>query len=281
MLIFTKTKSIKKHLANYHTKDIKISFVPTMGGIHNGHIKLIDVAQSCTDITVVSIFVNPTQFAANEDFDKYYRDIKSDKDFLSKKAVDILFLPSVEQIYPNGEQNNYEIGELGKILCAKSRPTHFQGVAQVVSIMFDIIKPNIAIFGEKDYQQLQLIKQLVKKQKKDIEIKSVATQRDSDGLAISTRNKYLKPRQKKIANQFNYAIRIAKFKYQQGCDLDTIITETKIYLNKYFVCEYFEILDANNLKQISNKTIDIVIISAVKLDNIRLIDNIIFRRLDV
>jgi len=280
MLIFNNTQLIKKHLIECRKKDIKISFVATMGGLHQGHMQLVDKAKSCSDIVVVSIFVNPTQFLANEDFDKYYRNPKADEKFLSKKQVDILFLPTIDQIYTKEQYNDYEIGSLGKILCAKSRPSHFQGVVQVMSIMFDIIQPDIAIFGEKDYQQLQIISQLVKTQKRNIEIISVAIIRDSKGLAISTRNKYLNSNERKIANNFNYAIQNAKASYEKGLDLNYIISEAKIYLNKYFDCEYFEILDAKNLAQISNKTVNIIIISAIKLGQNRLIDNIIFKRLN-
>lgn len=277
MIVCKTTKAIKKYLKDCRKKDVKISFVATMGGLHSGHIKLIDKAKSLSDIVVVSVFVNPTQFLANEDFDTYHRDYEADQKILAKHKVDALFLPTIAEVYQNEIKSEYKIGRLEHILCGKSRPGHFKGVVRVLKIMFDILKPDIAIFGEKDYQQLTIIKKFVKDENINVKIVSVKTKREKNGLAISTRNKYLDAEKMLLAPKFYLVMKKAKADYQNGVKLDTIINKAKKSLNVYFDCEYFAILDAHNLEKISNKTINVIILSAVKLGKNRLIDNIVFR----
>lgn len=258
-----------------------IALVPTMGGLHQGHLQLIDEAKSHADVVVASIFVNPTQFAPHEDLDKYPHSPEADKKGLMDRGADVLFLPSVEEIYPENQTSDYEVGEIAELLCGKSRPIHFKGVAQVVSRFFDIVEPDVAVFGEKDYQQLQIIKQLVERQKRKINIASIGIVRENDGLAMSTRNKYLSASERMLAPNFNQALRQAKLNYESDMVLDQVISRAKEYLGKPFELDYFEMLDANTLTQITTSSADVIIVSAVKLGATRLIDNIVFRRSNV
>ena len=191
MEIFKTQKDLELYLDNLRLDGKKIALVPTMGGLHDGHLSLVDKAKSLSEIVVVSIFVNPTQFARGEDFDDYPNTFEADKLLLESKNVDALFLPSKEEIYPHGTASDYKVGAIGKILCGAFRPTHFDGVAQVVKRFFEIVKPNLAVFGEKDFQQLLIIKTLVKNLSLNLKIESIPTQREDDGLAMSTRNQYL------------------------------------------------------------------------------------------
>jgi len=258
-----------------------IALVPTMGGLHQGHLQLIDEAKSHADVVVASIFVNPTQFAPHEDLDKYPHSPEADKKGLMDRGADVLFLPSVQEIYPENQTSDYEVGEIAELLCGKSRLIHFKGVAQVVSRFFDIVEPDVAVFGEKDYQQLQIIKQLVERQKRKINIASIGIVRENDGLAMSTRNKYLSASERILAPNFNQALRQAKLNYESDMVLDQVISRAKEYLGKPFELDYFEMLDANTLTQITTSSADVIIVSAVKLGATRLIDNIVFRRLNV
>ena len=281
MLIVETIDALQSHLNKCRDQGKTIALVPTMGGLHAGHLQLIDKAKLLADVVVASIFVNPTQFSPHEDLDKYPHSPEADQQGLLDRGVDVLFLPSVEQIYPNNQTSGYEVGEVGQILCGKSRPTHFNGVAQVVARFFDIVGPNIAVFGEKDYQQLLIIKKLVERQKRKINIASIGIVREDDGLAMSTRNKYLTINERALAPSFNQTLLRSKLNYESGMELDAIAHEAKQSLKQAFELDYFEILDANTLTQITPSSIDVIIVSAVKLGLTRLIDNIVFRGLNV
>ena len=281
MRIIETIGALQEHLQQCRDQGKIIALVPTMGGLHQGHLQLIDEAKSRADVVVASIFVNPTQFTPREDLDKYPHSPEADKKGLMDRGVDVLFLPSVEQIYPENQTSGYEVGEMATLLCGKSRPIHFNGVAQVVSRFFDIVEPDVAVFGEKDYQQLQIIKQLVERQKRKINIASIEIVRENDGLAMSTRNKYLSASERALAPSFNQVLHQAKSNYEGGMALDEIISRAKESLGRPFELDYFEILDANTLTQITTSCIDVIIVSAVKLGATRLIDNIVFRRSNV
>ena len=281
MKIFEKKKDLELFLDALREKGNAVAFVPTMGGLHHGHLSLVDKAKELAQIVVVSIFVNPTQFARGEDFDDYPNTYKADKLLLESKNVDALFLPSKEEIYPHGTKSDYQVGDIGQILCGAFRPTHFDGVAQVVKRFFEIVKPNFAVFGEKDYQQLQIIKSLVKDLNLSINIQSMPTQREQDGLAMSTRNQYLSDNNREIAPLFYSALRVAKNEILEGKTISETIKDTKNKLSKSFEVEYLEVLDANNLTQIETKTSEIIIISAIRFGGTRLIDNLKFRRNNV
>ena len=281
MKIFEKKKDLELLLDALREKGNDIAFVPTMGGLHVGHLSLVDKAKELAQIVVVSIFVNPTQFARGEDFDDYPNTFEADKLLLESKNVDVLFLPSKEEIYPHGTKSDYQVGAIGQILCGAFRPTHFDGVAQVVKRFFEIVEPNFAVFGEKDYQQLQIIKSLVKNLNLSINIQSMPTQREQDGLAMSTRNQYLSDSNREIAPLFYSALKDAKNEILEGKTISDAIKDTKNKLSKSFEVEYLEVLDANNLTQIETKTSEIIIISAIRFGGTRLIDNLIFRRKNV
>ncbi len=255
-----------------------IAFVPTMGGLHQGHLSLVDIAKKKADIVVVSIFVNPTQFGKNEDFDKYPNTLANDKYLLEERGVNVIFTPSINEIYPKGYQTNVEVSEIANLLCGASRPGHFQGVVQVVKRLFEIVKPNVAVFGEKDYQQLMIIKDMVERYQMDIAIISAPIVREADGLAMSTRNQYLSKQERQIAPRVYQTLQQMKKSIQLSESITTVATQAKHNLRQDFKLDYLEILDANTLKQITDNTTNIAVLCAVFLGSTRLIDNIVFAK---
>jgi len=281
MHIFEQIGPLEEYLNSCHEDDLSIALVPTMGGLHDGHLKLIDKAKECSDMVVVSVFVNPTQFAENEDFEAYPKTLSEDKKLLETIKVDAMFFPLDNEIYPDDSTQDYDVGEMGKILCGISRPIHFNGVAQVVARLFDIVRPDYAVFGEKDYQQLLIINSLVERQAIKTTIVSVPTVRDEDGLAISTRNNYLSSEDRIKAPLFYQQLIATKAAIQSGADISEATEQAVDVLSNIFDVEYVEVLNANNLTEITTSSSEIIIISAVRLGETRLIDNIIFRRSDV
>ena len=281
MQIFKKQKDLHLFLESEREKNNNIALVPTMGGLHDGHLSLVGRAKDLAKIVVVSIFVNPTQFARGEDFDDYPNTFENDKLLLKSKNIDVLFIPSKEEIYPHGTESDYKVGAIGQILCGAFRPSHFDGVAQVVKRFFEIVKPNYAVFGEKDFQQLLIIKSLVKNLHLDIKIESMSTQREHDGLAMSTRNQYLSDIDREKAPKFYSVLESIRDSIQGGQAISEVREAGINSLSKSFEVEYLEVLNANNLKQIETKTSEIIIISAIRVSGTRLIDNLIFRRNNV
>jgi pantoate--beta-alanine ligase len=281
MHIFEQIDPLEEYLNSCREDGQSIALVPTMGGLHEGHLKLIDKAKECSDMVVVSVFVNPTQFAENEDFEAYPKTLSEDKKLLETIKVDAMFFPLDNEIYPDDSTQDYDVGEMGKILCGISRPIHFNGVAQVVARLFGIIKPDYAVFGEKDYQQLLIINSLVERQAIKTTIVSVPTVRDEDGLAISTRNNYLSFEDRIKAPLFYQQLIATKAAIQSGADISEATEQAVDVLSNIFDVEYVEVLNANNLTEITTSSSEIIIISAVKLGETRLIDNIVFRRSDV
>ena len=281
MEIFKTQKDLELYLNSLRLDGKKIALVPTMGGLHDGHLSLVDKAKSLSEIVVVSIFVNPTQFARGEDFDDYPNTFEADKLLLESKNVDALFLPSKEEIYPHGTVSDYKVGAIGQILCGAFRPTHFDGVAQVVKRFFEIVKPDLAVFGEKDFQQLLIIKTLVSNLSLNLKIESIPTQREDDGLAMSTRNQYLSDLDRERAPHFYSVLCDARDSILRGNSFPEAKKDAIKTLGKSFEVEYLEVLDANNLTQIETKTTEIIIISAIRFGGTRLIDNLVFRRTNV
>jgi len=281
MHIFEQIGPLEEYLKSCREDGRSIALVPTMGGLHEGHLKLIEKAKECSDVVMVSVFVNPTQFAENEDFEAYPKTLSVDKTLLEAAKVDAMFIPLDNEIYPDGSSNDYDVGEMGKILCGISRPIHFNGVAQVVARLFDIAKPDYAVFGEKDYQQLLIIKSLVERQDIETTIVSVPTARESDGLATSTRNSYLRSEDRAKAPLFYQQLVDTKAAIQSGANISSATEQAADALSAVFDVEYVEVLNANNLTQITTSSSEIIIISAVRLGETRLIDNIVFRRPDV
>ncbi|WP_190600756.1 pantoate--beta-alanine ligase [Candidatus Vesicomyidisocius sp. SY067_SCS001] len=264
---------------DWHEQEKTIAFIPTMGGLHQGHLSLIDIAKQKADKVVVSIFVNPAQFDKNEDLDRYPRSLNADLIELEEN-VDSVFIPDVKQIYPNGISKHIDVGMIGRILCGKTRPHFFNGMIQVVEILFEIVRPNVAIFGQKDYQQLLVIKQMVKNLSLDICIESGEIIRERSGLAMSTRNQYLSDNDVKIAANLYRILTYVKNEVLQNKKIDVLKKMAEFDLKQHFKLDYLEVLDANTLKQITDNTCQIIILSAVFLGSVRLIDNIIFLKRD-
>jgi len=281
MHIFEQIGPLEEYLNSCRVDGQSIALVPTMGGLHEGHLKLIDKAKEYSDMVVVSVFVNPTQFAESEDFEAYPKTLSKDKKLLEAIKVDAMFTPFDNEIYPDGSSQEYDVGEMGKILCGISRPMHFNGVAQIVARLFDIVKPDYAVFGKKDYQQLLIINSLIERQAIKTTIVSVPTMRESDGLAMSTRNNYLSPEDRVNAPLFYQQLVDTKAAIQSGTDILSATEQAVDALSNIFDVEYVEVLNANNLTEITTSSREIIIISAVRLSETRLIDNIVLRRSNV
>ena len=258
-----------------------LGFIPTMGALHDGHISLIKAAREECKTVVVSIFVNPLQFAPNEDFKKYPRSLENDLKICKENKVDYVFAPDEKEIYPDDNSKKELIEppkELTEILCGKTRIGHFQGVATVIKKLFDIIQPDYAYFGEKDLQQLYIIKWLVKKYNSPIFIRLCPTVRESSGLAFSSRNQYLTPEQKKVAANIYESLKSAKYNIRIGIfTVSKAILESLVYLSQFseIKVEYFEARDKDTLaKTDEGKRKGFYYFIAAKVGNVRLIDNL-------
>ena len=255
----------------------RVALVPTMGNLHDGHMKLVDEAKARADVVVVSIFVNPMQFDRPEDLARYPRTLQEDCEKLNKRKVDLVFAPSVKEIYPNGtETHTYvDVPGLSTMLEGASRPGHFRGVSTIVSKLFNLVQPDIACFGEKDFQQLALIRKMVADMGFDIEIVGVPIMRAKDGLALSSRNGYLTAEQRKIAPGLYKGLSSIADKLQAGeRDLDEIIIIAGQELNeKGFRADDIQIRDADTLLEVSENSKRAVILVAAWLGDARLIDN--------
>ncbi len=259
----------------------RIGFVPTMGFFHEGHLELMRVAKKHSDIVVVSIFVNPIQFGPSEDYNRYPKDIEGDKKKAEQVGVDILFIPRVEDMYPEGFQTKVCVERLTQHLCGLFRPGHFDGVTTVVTKLFNITKPHIAVFGEKDYQQLLVIKRMVADLNMDIEIISVPTVREPDGLAMSSRNSYLSPEERKSALSLKKAIDIAQQMVAKG-ETDTSVIKKKVEetISSYpfTKIQYVSICDPETLEELDKIEKQALLAMAVFVGNARLIDNAILKK---
>ena len=255
-----------------------IGFVPTMGNLHAGHLSLVEAAKEHADIVVVSIFVNPLQFGADEDLDNYPRTLEADSEHLSKLGVDVLFTPSVEAIYPRGleQQTFVEVPGISYMICGASRPGHFRGVATIVSKLFNMVQPNSAFFGEKDYQQVQVIKAMVTDLSMNLSVHAIPTMRHNDGLAMSSRNGYLTEDERQIAPMiYQTIIRIREQIDSGRRDFNQLInTENTLLAQSGFKPDYIEIRDAFTLQPASFEGKELVILIAAFLGKTRLIDNI-------
>ncbi|HSE83466.1 MAG TPA: pantoate--beta-alanine ligase [Thermodesulfobacteriota bacterium] len=254
-----------------------ISLVPTMGALHKGHLSLIAEGRKKSDILVVSIFVNPTQFGPNEDLNKYPKDLEGDLKKIQDLGVDVVFAPALEEIYPDGFQTYVEVQELQKPLCGRFRPGHFRGVATVVLKLFNIVKPDTALFGEKDYQQLKIVERMVRDLNIEIEIVGIPIVRDNNGLALSSRNQYLSEEDKKSAYAISKAIKGIKGQFHGGMrDPKSMIQSGKEILEDAGISyiDYLEICDPETLRRKEVADSGDLVAVAVRLDGTRLIDNI-------
>ena len=255
----------------------KVALVPTMGNLHDGHLALIDEAKKHADFIICSSFVNPTQFGPKEDFDKYPRTGLQDQQKLTFKSVAILFSPPEYEMYPFGRnQTTVQVPHITNTLCGASRPGHFNGVTTVVSKLFNIVQPDVAVFGEKDFQQLVVIKKMVLELFYPIEIIGVPTIRESDGLALSSRNAFLNKTDRTLAPQLYATLSSVKYKMLAGERNFTVLAQEaqKRLSDKGFTADYFEIRDAETLELCSDNSIHLVLLGAVTLGKTRLIDNI-------
>ena len=253
-----------------------ISFVPTMGALHEGHLSLMCAAKEKGDFVIVSIFVNPTQFGPNEDFEKYTRDLEGDLKKVEEIGVNAVFFPDVNEIYPDGFETYVEVEKLQKPLCGQFRPGHFKGVATVVLKLFNIVKPDIAVFGEKDYQQLQIIKKMASDLHLEIEIVGMPIIREEDGLALSSRNAYLSHKERKRALALSKSLVEIKRSFNGGNKDSGQLVQLGIKILKESQIEdidYLEIRDGKTLetRELANPG-DVVAVAA-RLENTRLIDN--------
>ncbi|HAY4148193.1 TPA: pantoate--beta-alanine ligase [Escherichia coli] len=277
MLIIETLPLLRQQIRRLRMEGKRVALVPTMGNLHDGHMKLVDEAKARADVVVVSIFVNPMQFDRPEDLARYPRTLQEDCEKLNKRKVDLVFAPSVKEIYPNGtETHTYvDVPGLSTMLEGASRPGHFRGVSTIVSKLFNLVQPDIACFGEKDFQQLALIRKMVADMGFDIEIVGVPIMRAKDGLALSSRNGYLTAEQRKIAPGLYKVLSSIADKLQAGeWDLDEIITIAGQELNeKGFRADDIQIRDADTLLEVSETSKRAVILVAAWLGDARLIDN--------
>ena len=277
MLIIETLPLLRQQIRRLRMEGKRVALVPTMGNLHDGHMKLVDEAKARADVVVVSIFVNPMQFDRPEDLARYPRTLQEDCEKLNKRKVDLVFAPSVKEIYPNGtETHTYvDVPGLSTMLEGASRPGHFRGVSTIVSKLFNLVQPDIACFGEKDFQQLALIRKMVADMGFDIEIVGVPIMRAKDGLALSSRNGYLTAEQRKIAPGLYKVLSSIADKLQAGeRDLDEIITIAGQELNeKGFRADDIQIRDADTLRDVSETSKRAVILVAAWLGDARLIDN--------
>ena len=257
---------------------LKVAFVPTMGFLHKGHLALVKKAKKEADFVIVSIFVNPIQFGEKEDLDSYPTDIQRDLKLLSKEGTDAVFIPSTHSIYPENFQTFVDVKQITKGLCGSSRPGHFKGVTTVVLKLFNMVEPDIALFGLKDYQQYVAIKTMIKDLDLKIEIIGVDTVREKDGLALSSRNSRLSEDHKNQAIYINKGLKSALKAHKNGTTktyelID--IAKNSIISQPELEIVYLEIRDAETLDLVSNTENPCVMAAAVKVGNTMLIDNII------
>ena len=256
-----------------------IGFVPTMGYLHEGHLELMRIARRQADTVVISIFVNPLQFGPSEDLDRYPRDLEGDLDKAASVGVDVVFAPTASDMYPRGFQTTVEVSELSKPLCGAKRPGHFRGVTTVVAKLFNIVLPHFAVFGRKDYQQLQVIKRMVRDLSMDLRILEGDTVREPDGLAMSSRNSYLSPEERSQATVLYRALTQTRDAVLRG-DITTPaqaveMAEEIISSAPLARIDYVECLDAEELVPREDFSVPMVLATAVFFGSTRLIDNVV------
>jgi len=277
-----KIKSIiRATTSRWKNEGESVAFVPTMGNLHEGHLKLVDVARQHASKVVVSIYVNPTQFDEGEDVDNYPRTLERDSAMLAERGVDLLFAPDSEEMLVQDSKHatRVEIPNLSNILCGVSRPRHFVGVTTIVAKFFNIVQPDLAVFGEKDFQQLFLIRKMVADLDFPIKILGVPTMRESDGLAMSSRNGYLDDAQRVLARHLYQCLQELSSRIEKGeRDYAKLEEDAVKYLeNNAIVADYVSIRRVDDLQSAAPDDVELVILAAVKLGKARLIDNIIIQ----
>ncbi len=254
-----------------------IGLVPTMGYLHEGHLSLVKAAKKHTDVVIMSIFINPLQFGPKEDFEKYPRDLKHDEEAAREAGVDVIFYPSLKDMYPEGYATYVTVEKLTGNLCGESRPGHFRGVATVVTKLFNIVKPEVAYFGQKDMQQAMMIKKMASDLNMDIDVKIMPVVREKDGLAMSSRNMYLSDAERRDAAMIYQSLKNAEMLIKNGeRDVRKIIraVEDMIRSRQSARIEYVKLVDAKDLKDVKTITGETALAVAVFFGKTRLIDNI-------
>ncbi len=276
MEVITKINAVKETIQDHKSSEKSIGFVPTMGFLHEGHLSLVKESLRQTDVTVVSIFVNPTQFGPDEDFQEYPRDLKKDSALLEELGVDILFVPDHQEMYPEGYKTYVEVTELQDNFEGRSRPGHFRGVCTVVLKLFEIVHPDVAYFGQKDAQQAVIVKKMVQDLNLDVRIQVLPTVREEDGLALSSRNVYLTKEQRKAAPCLVKSLREAERLIQAGeRDSRIIKREMKKLIDSESSArlDYIAIVDLEKLDPLDKIKGEALIAVAVFFGKVRLIDN--------
>lgn len=277
-------ESLRAEIANWRRHGLSIGFVPTMGALHRGHLSLVEAVREKSDKVVASIFVNPTQFAPGEDFDTYPRTEDDDCAKLAEVQCDLVYLPRVDEMYPEGSMTNVRVEELSDLLDGGPRPHFFYGVATVVARLFLHVQPDFAAFGEKDYQQLQIIRRMVRDLGFPVEIVGGATSREPDGLAQSSRNAYLEPQQRPVAGAMSATLHRLARRLEAGAEFNTALDEATQFLEKagFDKIDYVTAVDPNTLKALTGETADPGVegrvLGAGWVGKTRLIDNMGFCR---
>lgn len=274
MQTIRRLEALRETISAYRAEGLRVALVPTMGALHAGHMALVEEAKLAADRVVVSIFVNPTQFGPNEDFAQYPRKEQADSRMLSGAGVDLLWMPAVEEMYPNGPEIDVKASAIGDTLDGAHRPGHFDGVTTVVARLFDQVRPDVALFGEKDWQQLAVIRRMVDDLKLPLTIQSVPTQREDDGLALSSRNVYLLPEDRARAVALPRALGAAERAIATGGDPAAALAQAIDTLSAAgFDVDYVELRDAATLGS-PQEGQPMRLLAAARIGGVRLIDNI-------
>ncbi len=276
MRVFESPVELQQHITSEKRNGKRIGFVPTMGFLHEGHLSLLRSLRPDVDILVMSIFVNPMQFAPSEDLDAYPRNLERDKALVEKEGVDILFFPSEESMYPPGYSTYVAEVELSKRWCGKSRPGHFRGVTTVVLKLFNIVQPDIAVFGEKDYQQAKIIEKMLTDLNLPVTIRTCPIIREEDGLAMSSRNSYLTPEQRACALALTHALDYALNEFRKGVRQGNYLTQAmQLYIQTQdnITLDYVACVDKDTLLTKEMVSVGDRLLIAAYVDQTRLIDN--------
>ena len=278
MLFLNTIADVRSQLAAWRRAGEQIALVPTMGNLHDGHLRLVDTARNLAERVVVSVFVNPTQFVQGEDFDSYPRTPEQDAESLRERGADLMFMPEEKEIYPRGREgiSFVEVPGVSEGLCGSSRPGHFRGVATVVLKLFNIIQPDVALFGEKDFQQLAVLRRMVVDLSVPVELVGVPTVRESDGLAMSSRNRYLSPNERQKAPALYRTLKgVAECLESGERDIVTLEREAMARLaGAGFEPEYVSVRCADDLAPAGGDEGALVVLAAARLGRARLIDNL-------
>ncbi|MBW2699576.1 MAG: pantoate--beta-alanine ligase [Deltaproteobacteria bacterium] len=275
--LLRRVADVKKYVEEAKKKRKRIALVPTMGALHEGHLSLIREAHRLAHVVLVSVFVNPTQFGPDEDLDRYPRDLAGDRRKIRASGADAIFAPDAGEMYPDGFQTAVDVMDVTRDYCGASRPSHFRGAATVVAKLFNIVRPDIALFGQKDYQQLVTIRRMVRDLNQDVDIIGMPTVREEDGLAMSSRNTHLSPAQRLQATSMFRGLRKAKRLFESGerdaAELAAVVLDL-LREERDLEIDYVAVVDPDRMERIPEVERDGIVLAAVRVGDVRLIDNI-------